>query len=288
MYELISVSSNCRYFSCPSKIGMYTVGNDAYLIDSGNNRDAAKKILKTVEAMGLTVRAILVTHSHADHIGGCAFLQEKTDCKIYSKGIENAFTRFPVLEPAFLYGGFPPEELRHKFLLAQPSRAEEFPLPDGIETIDLAGHSFDMLGYKISDGTVFIGDVLSSPQTLEKYPLAVMWDIAAQLETLEKITSLQGKVFIPSHAEVTDDISELIKINKDSIRKNCELILSLCKDAVSFENLLASLFETLGMEMTFEQNALCSSTLRSYVTYLKNTDKLMCEISDNRIIVKAK
>lgn len=288
MYELVSVSDNCHYFSCPSKIGMYTIGKDAYLIDSGNNRDAAKKILKTVDSMGLSVRAVLVTHSHADHIGGCAFIQEKTGCRIYSKGIENAFTRFPILEPSFLYGGFPPEELRHKFLLAQPSHAEEFILPDGIETLDLAGHSFDMLGYKMPDGTVYLGDVLSSPETLEKYPLAFMWDIGAQLETLEKISTIDGRVFILSHAETTDDISELISINKASIHKNCELILSLCKDAVSFENLLASLFRTLSMEMTFEQNALCSSTLRSYVTYLKNTDKLDCEICDNRIVIKTK
>lgn len=28
------------------------------------------------------------------------------------------FTRHPILEPSFLYGGYPCEDLRHKFLLA--------------------------------------------------------------------------------------------------------------------------------------------------------------------------
>ncbi len=288
MYELISVSDSCHYFSCPSKIGLYTDGNNAYLIDSGNNSDAAKKALKTLDSMGLVLRAVLVTHSHADHIGGCAFLEEKTGCRIYSKGIEGAFTRFPILEPSVMYGGFPPEELRHRFLLATPSNAQEFSLPSGVETLELPGHSFDMIGYKMPDGTVFLGDALSSPATLEKYPLAVMWDISAQLETLERLKALDGNTFVLSHAETVSDLSELIEINASSIHRNCELILSLSREGISFENLLASIFTKLSMEMSFEQNALCSFTLRSYLTYLKNTKRLDLTISDNRINIKSK
>ena len=81
------------------------------------------------------------------------------------------FTKHPVLEPAFLYGGFPPEDLRHKFLMAQESDASlltEDTLPEGFEIIPLPGHYFDMVGFRTPDDVVFLADCLSSRQTLDK------------------------------------------------------------------------------------------------------------------------
>ena len=285
MYELITLTDSCHYFSMPSKIGLYTVGSDAYLIDSGNNKDAAKKILKALDTMGLNLKAILVTHSHADHIGGCAFLQERTGCRVFARGIERAFTQFPILEPTYVYGGFPPKALRHKFMLATPSNAEELSL-DGIEIIDLPGHSFDMVGYKMPDGTVYLGDALSSPETLEKYSLGFMWDIKAQLETLDRLEGIEGERFVLSHAEAPNGLSGLIEVNRQAILKNCDMILSLCSELISVEELLAKIFEVLSLTMTFEQNALCMATLRSYLTYLENAGLITLVIDDNRLKVK--
>ncbi len=41
---------------------------------------------------------------------------ERTGAPVYAPGLEVAFPRWPVLEPSFLYGGFPPKALRNKFL----------------------------------------------------------------------------------------------------------------------------------------------------------------------------
>ncbi|NDO28572.1 hypothetical protein FMM82_10045 [[Clostridium] clostridioforme] len=56
---------------------------------------------------------------------------------------------------AFLYGAFPCNDLRHKFLLAKSSKVSEITkaiLPNGIDIIDLPGHFFDMIGIRTSDG----------------------------------------------------------------------------------------------------------------------------------------
>ena len=126
MYELIQVLNNTYYINCPAKIGLYLdVDKGVYLIDSGNDKEAGRKVRQILDKNGWTLRAILCTHSHADHIGGCKYLQAQTGCKVYSPGVERDFTRHTLLEPALLYGGFPPKALRHKFLMAQESDADE-------------------------------------------------------------------------------------------------------------------------------------------------------------------
>lgn len=121
MYELIRAGERSYYIDCPAKIGLFEVEGGVCLVDSGNDKDAGRKVRQILDKNGWKLLAILVTHSNADHIGGCQYLQKQTGCRVFAPGIEAAFTRSPVLESAFLYGGFPPKPLRHKFLMAQPS-----------------------------------------------------------------------------------------------------------------------------------------------------------------------
>lgn len=173
MYELVQVSKHDYYLQSPAKIGLVRLNDqDVCLIDSGNDRDAGRKIRKLLDERGWKLAAIYNTHSNADHIGGNHYLQAQTGCQIYAPGIERDFTCHPILEPAFLYGGYPFKDLRHKFLLAQSSEAQELTpdrLPTGFEVIPLSGHFFDMVGFRTPDDTVYLADCLSSQETLEKY-----------------------------------------------------------------------------------------------------------------------
>ena len=170
MYELIQVSENDYFIQSPAKVGLIRVAPDRdCLIDSGSDRDAGKRIKRILDANGWALEAIFNTHSHADHIGGNQYLQNQTGCRVYAPGIEADFTAHPVLEPSFLFGGNPPGDLRHKFLMALPSQAlplTDDVLPKGLERIALPGHSFGMEGFRTADGIVYLADCLSSPETL--------------------------------------------------------------------------------------------------------------------------
>ena len=287
MYELIKVSDDCYYIDCPSKIGIIKISdNEVCLIDSGNNKDAGKKVRRILDSNGWTLKIILNTHSHGDHIGGNKYLQEQTGCKIYAPGIECDFTNHTILEPAFLFGAYPPKELRHKFLVADESYTECLTpevLPQGIEVINLKGHFFDMVGYKKGD-VIYLADCLSSKATLDKYRIGVIYDVKAYLETLENVKNLKARVFIPSHAESTNDITELAQYNIDKVNEICEQILSFCAEPISFEALLQRLFNEYGLQMNFEQYALVGSTVKSYLVYLKETGRINAEFEGNMLL----
>ena len=288
MYELIQVSESCYYIQSPAKIGIVRVGGDeVVLIDSGNDRDAGKKVKKHLDQQGWRLRAIYNTHSHADHVGGNRYLQTQTGCAVYAPGVELAFTRDPILEPSFLYGAYPPPELRHKFLMAQESEAQALTasvLPDGWELLPLPGHSFDMVGFRTPDDVVFLADCLSGRQTLEKYRISFLVDVKSYLETLEKVGSMKAKLFIPAHADAAEDMAGLARANMDSVYENAGTILRLCGTKRSFDELLRGLFEEYGLAMTFEQHALVGSTLRSYLTWLCESGRLRMSIVDNTLL----
>lgn len=288
MYELVQVSDSSYYIESPAKIGLVRLNDrDVCLIDSGSDKDAGRRVRQILDANGWKLTAIYNTHSNADHIGGNRYLQGQTGCRIYAPGIECSFTRHPVLEPAFLYGGYPCRDLRHKFLLAQESGAEYLTkeaLPEGFAVIDLPGHFFDMVGFRTPEDVVYLADCLSSRETLDKYRIVFLYDAAAYIRTLETVKSMQAKVFVPAHAAAAEDISALAQYNIDKVQEIAEKIVSLCREPVGFETILQKLFTEYDLSMNFEQYVLVGSTVRSYLAWLKDTGRLQAEFEDNLLL----
>lgn len=288
MYELIQVTERNYYIQSPAKIGLIKLDDqNVCLIDSGNDKDAGRKVRQLLDANGWKLTAIYNTHSNADHIGGNQYLQRQTGCSVYAPGIDCDFTRHPILEPSFLYGGFPCKELRHKFLMAQPSDAQELTqeaLPDGFQIVPLPGHFFDMVGFRTPDDVVYLADCLSSRETLEKYQIGFIYDVAAYLKTLETVKTMQARMFVPAHAAAAEEIVGLAQYNIDKVLEIAEKILTICDKPLCFESILQRLFTDYALEMTFEQYVLVGSTVRSYLAWLKDTGRLSGRFENNMLL----
>ena len=288
MYELIQVAERSYYIQSPAKIGLVKLNEqDVCLIDSGNDKDAGRKVRQLLDTNGWRLTAIYNTHSNADHIGGNKYLQGQTGCKIYAPGIDCAFTRHPVLEPSFLYGGYPCKELRHKFLMAQEIDAQELTqesLPEGFEIIPLPGHFFDMVGFRTPDDVVYLTDCLSSRETLDKYQIGFIYDVAAYLDTLEMVKSLRAKMFVPAHAAASEDVADLAQYNIDKVLEIADKITGICQEPLCFEAILQKLFADYGLTMNFEQYALVGSTVRSYLAWLKDTGRVNALFENNMLL----
>lgn len=289
MYELNQVGERSYYIQSPVKIGIYAADNGVYLIDSGIDKDMGRRIRRILDERGWNLLGILNTHSNSDHIGGNAYLQKQTGCKIFSGGIEKCFTEHTILEPAFLYGGFPCADLRHKFLLADESEATDFfapEFPSELEIIPLPGHFFDMVGFRTPDDVVFLADCLSSRATLEKYGITFIYDVGEYLKTLESVKTMSAKMFVPSHADATENITELAQFNIDKVNEIAGKILAICSEPISFERILARLFTDYKLKMTFEQNVLVGSTVRSYLAWLRDSGRVEILFEDNYMVFR--
>lgn len=288
MYELIQVSERCYYIQSPAKVGLVRLDEqEVCLIDSGSDKEAGRKVRQILDAQGWRLKAIYNTHSNADHIGGNKYLQGQTGCRIYAPGMECDFTRHPVLEPAFLYGGFPCKDLRHKFLMAQESDAAyltEEALPEGFEMIPLPGHFLDMVGFRTPDDVVYLADCLSSKETLDKYGVGFIYDVAAYIETLERVKTMEAKLFVPAHAEAAEDVAGLAQYNIDKVRELAERIVEICGTPLCFETVLQRVFAEYGLHMNFEQYVLVGSTVRSYLAWLKDSGRIEARFEDNLLL----
>ena len=284
--ELQKVGEKTYYIKNPTNIGIYKIDDEnVYLIDTGNDKDAGKKILKIVEENGWKVKGIISTHSNADHVGGNKVIQDRTGCLVLAHNIERVITEFPILEPSFLYGGYPFKNLRNKFLLAKESQVTEIEgnLPEGLEYISLKGHFFDMIGVKTSDNVYFLADSLFSEETITKYHLFFLYDVREYLNTLDYLSTLNGVMYIPSHCEASEDISNLIELNRNKIHEILDKIYSYC-NGVTFEEILKFIFDEYKLIMNPNQYVLIGSTIKSYLSYLCDEGKITYEFIDNKML----
>ena len=288
--ELIKFSENTYYIKNAVNIGVIrTSDNKVCLIDSGADKDTGKKVLRLLDAEGLDVEYIISTHSHADHIGANSFIKEKTGCKIFANKAEVPFCNYTYFEPAFLWGSLPFDEIKSKFLLAQPTETydiSQLALPAGLEIVPLPGHCFDMIGVKTADGVFFAADALFSEKTAEKYHICYIYDVKAYLETLEALKNTKAELFVPAHCEATGNISLLCEINKNKVLSICEDILTICEDAKIFEDILKAIFDKYSLMMNATQYLLVGTTLKGYLTYLKNEGKIDFFFEDNKMLWK--
>jgi hydroxyacylglutathione hydrolase len=141
------IQANCYIVGCKKT-------NRAAIIDPG---DEAKRILKTVEDLGLVVTHVLLTHGHFDHIGAA---DEVTRVSGASLGIHP--DDLPLLNiggGAFLFGVYPPPIPEPTIHLAAD---QEIPIGElTLRVLHTPGHTpGHVTFYEANQGAIFDGDVL--------------------------------------------------------------------------------------------------------------------------------
>ena len=241
-YTLTPVHGSISYLPGPQNIGVIVGANDSdcAIVDSGLTKENGKAILKTLWSAGLSVNTILNTHSHADHFGGNAQIAASSNggaVRVYAPPIEEAFMRYPVLEPSGLFAGAAPiKPLFSHFLYAPPSPIDvvlspgPLELPElgiRIEVVDLKGHAAGQMGYLAGD-VLFVGDLLLPAEVIDKYKVLYCAGVAEHLASLDRALTYADRVaaVVPGHspALTPTEFTELVASNRARFQDTLDFI----------------------------------------------------------------
>lgn len=281
--ELKQIGSKTFCIEHDTNIGIhFTDDGRMYLIDTGSKGDG-EKIDEILSREGWVPSCIINTHTHIDHIGGNEFLMRKYGIPAYCTDYDMAFAHYSELEAAYMNGGYPAEKLRTIF--AHPGmigfRSIEKEPPDGIDWTYLPGHSFGMIGIRTSDDIWFLGDSYLSRSFLKQYTFGFIYNVEAYIDTLKKLKEFKGALFVPSHGIIETDIVPTLEQNLRSVAEMCSMICETCREYRGQDEILQQMYERLRMHARPAQHALLSSTVKSYLTYLQDRNKLECRFVDN-------
>ena len=271
-------------------VGLWEAKDGAVLIDSGGDKEAGRQIRQALEQRQWSLRLIVNTHSNADHVGGNAYLQKQTGCRIAATRLEAAFVADPVLEPSFLWGSAPFRELRGKFLQAAPSTVD-LPLPDSghipgteLEAVALPGHFLQMIGVLTPDSVLFAGDSLFGEEVLAKHPVYFLYDVAAHLSTLERLEGMPVQWIVPGHGRPVREAGPLVAANRAALQRTADAVIAFCSRPVGFEEILAELCARFAVDLDPSQYVLVGGTLRAYLTWLRDREVLRPSFAGGRML----
>ncbi|MBQ5471319.1 MAG: MBL fold metallo-hydrolase [Treponema sp.] len=276
-----------------------------YLIDTGMNDKDGERILNEIDTLfpqekgGYTLKAILNTHSHADHAGGNKFIKDKTNCEVWISYGEAGSLMNPDLQASIVCGGPIFREIQEtRYLIANPcmptnyiSQNTQIFLSDGskITFKPLPGHYFDMMGvlYTNTKGqTVFFaGDAVFGQAHILKYWIPFLYDVEQFKLTLEMLSNTYYDHYIPSHGEHITRIQETTELNMIAILSTEYCVLSeLQKQELNKDELVKRIANRNEINFKLEQYALINCTINAYLAYLRDKKRIDCKIKDNQLV----
>ncbi len=206
-FEIVEITPNTYHLQSGANSGLLTQGGEAILIDCGLDDDAGRRIKKALESHHLHLAALIITHGHADHFGGAAYLRRQLPrFTVCAPSIEAAFIANPSLEGIMLSAGAQPfQALKGKFTLASACAVDDEILPGvhtiagiSFEVVSLAGHSPNQMGVRCGD-VLFTADAFLPTVTLAKYPVPFTVHMGHALNVLYRLDELRGVTFAPGH-----------------------------------------------------------------------------------------
>lgn len=257
-----------------------------YVIDPGSEIDRRGEI----ETQG-KVRAVLLTHSHSDHVLAAVGL--KSELGTFAPLHETPFIESPELREATTFGGYAPWDLIFHVEAAPVQVDHPFRLPfriDEIEAVALPGHTFGQVGYLTDSGILYAADSFFGDKLLKSVVVPYFLDYETALKTLEWLRdrARDFEKLVPSHGPIVEGrrAVELLDFNITTLESLREKVISELKQERGVEELAARILLSGGAEPTTSSIILSSVTLRSLLSRLYERGLVEVRPSDRGLLWK--
>jgi len=277
-----------------SNAGLIAQDGRAVLVDTGLDKDTAKKILRHVDSLKLKLAAVVITHAHADHFGGAATIRGRLGVPVYAPALEAAIVANPLLEPLYLYSGASPiAELRGKFLLAEACPVDGLLAPGKtvvesvpLEIIPAAGHAPNQVMIA-GGGVCFVADAVFAPEIAAKHVIPFYADVTEALATLERVAAMDGAyaAFVPGHGAAVAQIGPWARENRDRLLAIRDAVLDGLQTTDDLAGLLCYAGDRLGLAIGNPVTyCLVQTTILACLSALQRTGQASVRVAGNRLI----
>jgi glyoxylase-like metal-dependent hydrolase (beta-lactamase superfamily II) len=293
--DLNKINGNTYYIDNPTNIGVYTFKNKyCVMIDTGINNTLAAKFDEVLSRNGIKPKYVINTHCHVDHAGANFYFKEHHPGIIFYSTCEGKiYLENDYLFPSSIYGTGPAKENirphgRSKAI--DIDQVMEYGMnkinDEKFDIIPLDGHAIGQIGIATPDRVLFLGDSLFSPSIMGKYTFPLLYDVEAQLKTIDYIKDLDYKFYILSHGDKiydTHEIRELADKNRENIEMYLDDIKELLNQPLSKEDVLEQICQLNDMALDFRSYHLCLSSVGAFMTYIFDKKMLEYEVENGKL-----
>jgi len=180
---------------------------------------AGKRILKQLADAGYSadsLKRILITHAHPDHIGGLRYLVAQTGAQVVSSTLEKPVLQGEIPIPRRPSGLRPPNTRTKSVAVGRIVEDGEI-MPDvmgGLQAIHTPGHAPGHVAFwQAEHGVLFCGDVIFHMRKNMSLPWVMLTvDMEQDKQSVKKLAQLTPKIICFGHGEpITENATSRLR-----------------------------------------------------------------------------
>ncbi len=264
-------------------IPFYKINDEEIImLDSGWMAGEREGIEELLEKNNLKVAAIICSHAHIDHIGNNTYLKNKYNCIIAMPAYE-ALVCSSAVNLKVYYSSQTLTDVEERFghmicetdIMILDDQDKIYVCCTKFKIVHTPGHSPAHICIITPDDVAYLGDALISYEVMEGAKMPYAFILREDLKSKAKLYDLKCSKYIVAHKGMYNDITKLITDNIDFYKKRAERVYEVIEGAMTMEDIMKAVIKSFRIHVnTIHKYSLIERMLRSYVEYLKETERI--------------